>query len=170
MSLPKKLYLFNTFLNGASFLGQAEELTTPKLTRKTEDYQGAGMPGSVAVHMGFEAGALDMELTMGGLSVEMLKTYGANIDGTQLRFAGSYSDDATGEAVGCEIQTRGRVTEMDWGSAKQGDNTQHKYTLKNTYCKITVDNSEVFEIDLLNMVWKVDGVDMMEKHRANIGM
>jgi len=40
MSLPKKLFLFNTYLNGLSFLGQAEELTTPKLTRKTEDYHG----------------------------------------------------------------------------------------------------------------------------------
>ncbi|PIF13506.1 phage major tail tube protein [Candidatus Pantoea floridensis] len=170
MSLPKKLFLFNTFLNGLSFLGQAEELSTPKLTRKMEEYQGGGMVGAASVFLGFEAGALDMELTMGGLSIEVLKTYGANIDGTQLRFAGSYSDDATGETVACEIQTRGRVTEMDWGSAKQGDNTQHKYTLKNTYCKITVGGDELFEIDLLNMIWKVDGTDMLAEHRANIGL
>lgn len=170
MSLPNKLFGFNVFVDGASYLGIAEELTTPKLSRKTEDYQGAGMIGAVSVGLGFDASALDMELTIGGLDATMIKSYSANIDGTQLRFSGSYSNDATGDAIACEIQTRGRVQETDWGSAKQGDNTQHKYTLKNTYCKITIDGEEVFEIDLLNMVWKVGGTDMMEKHRANMGL
>ncbi|NKG32836.1 phage major tail tube protein [Erwinia rhapontici] len=170
MGLPSKLFSWNTFVNGDSFLGIAEEITTPKLSRKTEDYQGAGMPMGVSIHLGFEAGAADMEITLGGLDARLLKTYGATIDGVQLRFAGSYLDDTTGLSIPCEIQTRGRVQEMDWGSAKQGDNTSHKYTLKNTYVKITINNEEAFELDALNMVWKVDGVDKLEEHRKNIGL
>jgi len=170
MSLPSKLFAFNVFVNGNSYLGKAEEITTPKLSRKTEDYQGAGMPMGVSVHLGFETGAADMEMTLGGLDPQLIKTYGSTIDGVQLRFAGSYLDDSTGNAIPCEIQTRGRVQEMDWGSAKSGDNTSHKYSLKNTYVKITINGGEVFELDALNMVWNVGGKDMMEQHRANIGL
>ncbi|MBD2783686.1 phage major tail tube protein [Xenorhabdus sp. DI] len=169
MGMPKKLFMFDVYIDGQTYLGQVEEVTTPKLTLKTEDYQGAGMPGSVAVLMGMDGGALDMEVTMGGLEANLLKTWGGRIDSLQLRFAGSYYDDATGEAVACEIQTRGRFTEVDWGSAKAGENTQHKYTLKNTYCKITLNGDELHEVDMLNLVWKVGGKDLLEKHRTNIG-
>ncbi|EKN6387026.1 phage major tail tube protein [Yersinia enterocolitica] len=171
MALPRKLKYFNVYVNGDSYLGQASELTPPKLTIKTEDYQGAGMPGSVALDLGFEAGALDMELTLGGLAPELLKLWGTpTADGVQFRFAGSYQAEDTGEAIPLEIQTRGRYTEHDPGSAKQGDDTSHKYTLKNTYCKITANNEELFELDVLNMIYRVNGVDMLEKHRANIGL
>ncbi|WP_272576714.1 MULTISPECIES: phage major tail tube protein, partial [unclassified Providencia] len=61
-----------------------------------EDYQGAGMVGSVAVMMGFDSGALDMDASMGGLMSELLESWGATIDGKQFRFAGSYYDDPTG--------------------------------------------------------------------------
>lgn len=170
MSLPNKLYMFNVYVNGDSFLGLAESLSLPKLTRKTEDYQGAGMVMAVAVDLGFEAGALDMELTLGGLESSLLAAWGESIDGLQLRFAGSYLDAATNEAMPCEVQVRGRLTELDWGEAKQGDNTSHKYSLKNTYVKITVNGREEFELDALNLKYLVRGKDQFAKHRANIGL
>lgn len=169
MGMPKKLFLFDLYINGQSYAGQVEELTPPKLSLKTEDYQGAGMVGSVAVLMGLDSGALDMDITVGGLVEGVIKSYGKGIDETQLRYAGSYYDDQTRQSVACEIQTRGRITEMDWGSSKQGDNTQHKYPVKNTYYKLTINNETLVEIDLLNLKWIVDGVDILEKHRENIG-
>lgn len=169
MGMPKKLFLFDLFVNGQTYLGQVEELTPPKLSLKTEDYQGAGMFGSVSVLMGLDSSALDMDVTVGGLVEDLIKSYGKGIDGTQLRYAGSYYDDSTQQSVSCEIQTRGRFTEIDWGSSKQGDNTQHKYPVKNTYYKLTINNEVLIEIDLLNLIWVVGGVDILEQHRANIG-
>ncbi|MBS0914512.1 phage major tail tube protein [Providencia rettgeri] len=125
MGMPKKFFLFDLYIDGQTYLGQVEEVTPPKLSLKTEDYQGAGMVGSVAVMMGFDSGALDMDASMGGLMSELLESWGATIYGKQFRFAGSYYDDPTGESVPCEIQTRGRFTELDFGSAKAGDNTNN---------------------------------------------
>ena len=169
MAMPRRLFMFDLFINGESFLGKVTELTVPKLSLKTEDYQGAGMPGSVAVTMGFEAGALDMEVTVGGLESTLIKQFGGMLDGTQCRYSGSYLDDQTGRAVACEIQTRGRFVEVDWGASKQGEGTTHKYPVKNTYYKLTVDNEVLVEIDLLGLVWNVGGKDLMEQHRKNIG-
>ena len=60
------------------------------------------MPGSVAVDLGFEAGALDMELTLGGLAPELLKLWGTpTADGVQFRFAGSYQAEDPGRHWSC---------------------------------------------------------------------
>ena len=52
MALPKKLKYFNMFFDGDNYFGMVPEITPAKLTRKTEDYQAGGMPGSVAVDLG----------------------------------------------------------------------------------------------------------------------
>ncbi|WP_140918801.1 phage major tail tube protein [Limnobaculum xujianqingii] len=171
MALPRKFKYFNGFVNGDNYMGLIPEVELPKLSKKVEDYQAGGMPGAIAVDLGFDSGALDMGITLGGVEARLLKTWGnATADGTQFRFAGSIQDEATGEAVACEIQTRGRFTELDPGSAKAGDDTSQKYTLKNTYLKLTIAGEEIIEVDLLNMIYVVGGVDVLEKHRANCGL
>ncbi|MGZ0606261.1 phage major tail tube protein [Citrobacter freundii] len=35
---------------------------------------------------------------------------------------------------------------------------------------MTINSEEIIEIDVLNMIYKVAGVDVLEKHRANIGL
>ncbi|WP_252340946.1 phage major tail tube protein, partial [Escherichia coli] len=43
MAMPRKLKLMNVFLNGYSYQGVAKSVTLPKLTRKLENYRGAGV-------------------------------------------------------------------------------------------------------------------------------
>lgn len=171
MALPAKLKQFVIFVDGTSMIGIAEEITLPKLTRKTQAWRGGGMLAAVDVDLGFEDGALDMEITVGGISTFLLGKMGTETaDGMQLRFAGAYQDDSTAGIVPCEIQVRGRFTETDWGNAKVGDDTSHKYTLKNTYCKISVNGAEVLEVDALNFIHKVNGVDKAAAMRQALGL
>ena len=44
--LPRTLKNFNVFVNTHSWAGVAEEVTIPKITKKTEDFRGAGMIGA----------------------------------------------------------------------------------------------------------------------------
>ncbi|HGN0231840.1 TPA: phage major tail tube protein, partial [Proteus mirabilis] len=69
MALPRKLKNFNLFVNGTNYVGVAEELTLPKITRKLEAYRGGGMNGSVQIDMGLDDGALDSEFTLGGADI-----------------------------------------------------------------------------------------------------
>ena len=48
--------------------------------------------------------------------------------------------------------------------------TEHSITTTCSYYKLIVDNEEIIEIDLLNFIEKVNGVDMLEKQRAAIGL
>ncbi|ELD0616756.1 phage tail protein [Escherichia coli] len=66
MAMPRKLKLMNVFLNGYSYQGVAKSVTLPKLTRKLENYRGAGMNGSAPVDLGLDDDALSMEWALGG--------------------------------------------------------------------------------------------------------
>lgn len=56
------------------------------------------------------------------------------------------------------------------GEAKPGEDTEHKITTALTYYKLTVAGEEVIEIDTMGMIFKVDGKDLLEEHRKNIGL
>mgnify|MGYP002794250279 FL=1 len=171
MALPHKLKNMNMFFNGDNWQGKAEEITLPKLTRKLEAYRAGGMNGAAHVDLGLEDDALGMEMTLGGMEAQLYKQWGiAEIDGVPLRFAGAYQRDDTGEVTACEVLVRGRLSEIDPGSAKQGDNTQVKFSFKPTYYRLVWNGADLIEIDVVNMVEKVDGVDRLAEQRAAIGL
>ena len=171
MALPHKLKNMNLFFNGDNWQGKAEEITLPKLTRKLEAYRAGGMNGAAHVDLGLEDDALGMEMTLGGMEAQLYKQWGiAEIDGVPLRFAGAYQRDDTGEVTACEVVVRGRLSEIDPGSAKQGDNTQVKFSFKPTYYRLVWNGADLIEIDVINMVEKVDGVDRLAEQRAAIGL
>ncbi|MDX7797888.1 phage major tail tube protein [Aeromonas caviae] len=171
MALPRKLKHGNIFMDGENWIGVAEDFTPAKLSQKFEAYRGGGMMGAANIHMGLEDGALDTSFTFGGAEAALVKRMGlAKIDGVALRFAGSFQRDDTGEIVSVEIVQRGRFKELDRGTFKSGDNTQSKVSMVNTYYKETMNGVVLCEIDLLNMIWIVDGVDLMAEHRKAIGL
>ena len=168
MALPRKLKSFNVFYNGEEWFGQATEITLPKLSRKFEDYRGAGMPGAVQIDMGMEK--LELEHSYGGMMNTIIKDFGiAKIDGVLLRFVGAYQRDDTGEVDAVEITVRGRHQEIDSGSAKAGDDSEFKVKSALTYYKYVSNGKTLIEIDLVNMVEIVNGVDRLKEHRHAIG-
>nr|WP_284027383.1 phage major tail tube protein [Escherichia coli] len=127
--MPRKLKLMNVFLNGYSYQGVAKSVTLPKLTRKLENYRGAGMNGSAPVDLGLDDDALSMEWSLGGFPDSVIwELYAATgVDAVPIRFAGSYQRDDTGETVAVEVVMRGRQKEIDTGEGKQGEAREGEY-------------------------------------------
>lgn len=169
MGLPRKLKNFNLFNDGASYLGEVPELTLPKLSRKMEEYRAGGMTGPVEVDFGNEK--LELQWTGGGLLVDALKQYAiTKHNGVQLRFAGAYQNDDTGEVCAVEVVVRGRHKEIDMGNAKMADDTAHKYTTACSYYKLSVDGEAIIELDFVNAVEMVGGDDRNASIRRAIGL
>ena len=169
MALPRKLKNFMLFNDGNAYLGEIPEVTPPKLTRKTEDYRAGGMNGPIKFDHGMEA--IEMEWTAAGYLVDALKQFGAlKHDAVMLRFAGALQADDDEAVVPIEIVARGRHTEIDFGTAKAGENTEKKFKTALSYYKLSVDGSPVIEIDLVNMVEVVDGTDRLADVRAALGI
>ncbi|MCI1680059.1 MAG: phage major tail tube protein [Ewingella americana] len=169
MALPKKLKYLNLFNDGNSYLGVVSSLTLPKLTRKLENYRGGGMNGAASIDFGLDDDALALEWSMGGLDELVLQQWGSTSD-VPLRFSGSFQRDDTGEVSAVEVQMRGRHKEFDFGEYKQGEDTETKVTTQCTYFKLTIDGRELIEVDTVNMVEIVSGVDRLAEHRKAIGL
>jgi P2 family phage contractile tail tube protein len=168
MALPRKLKNLNVFENGLSYLGQVTSVTLPKLTRKMEDFRGGGMNAPLKVDMGMEG--LALEFTCGGFMADVFASFGsARHDATQLRFAGAYQRDDTGEVDAVEVTFAGRYSEIDMGDSKPGDDTEHKYKVELSYYQLTINGRQLALIDIPNMVELIDGTDRLAEQRAAIG-
>lgn len=76
----------------------------------------------------------------------------------------------TGEVQAVELVVRGRHKEVDSGEWKTGESNTTKVTSTNSYAKLTINGEVLYEVDLINMVEIVDGVDLMEAHRNALGL
>ena len=171
MAMPRKLKNLNLFNDGNSYLGLVKSLTLPSLGRKMEGYRGGGMNGPVKADLGMSDDGIQFEWKTGGLDLISLRQFGAvNASSVALRFSGPYQQDDTGEVSNVEVVVRGRHETIEMGDAQPGEDTEHSMTTTCSYYKLTVDGEEIIEIDLLNFVEKVNGVDMLEKHRTGIGI
>ena len=132
MAMPRKLKLMNVFLDGYSYQGVAKAITLPKLTRKLENYRGAGMNGAAPVDLGLDDDALSMEWTLGGFPDDVIWSFYAatGIDAVPIRFAGSYQRDDTGATVAVEVVMRGRQKEIDSGEGNRVENCRVLYLLQ----------------------------------------
>lgn len=171
MAMPRKLKNLNLFNDGNNYLGVAKSITLPPLGRKMEAYRGGGMNGPVKADLGMADDGIQFDWKTGGLDLVALRQFGAvNASGVMMRFSGAFQQDDTGEISSVEVVVRGRHENIEMGEAKPGEDTEHSIKTTCSYYKLTVDNEDIIEIDLLNFVEKVNGVDMLEKQRTALGI
>lgn len=169
MSLPKKLKNMNLHYQGGSFLGLVSSCTIPTLARTMEDYRGGGMDGSVAIDMGQEP--IDFEWSCGGFMEDVLNDYGVvGVAGVMVRFNGAYQNDQSGGVTAVEMVVNGRHEEIETGEAKPGKDTEFNVKTRCAYFKLTVDGRVKIEIDVLNFIFTVNGVDRLAEQRRALGL
>lgn len=168
MGLPAKLKNFNFSVDGTSYLGETTEVTQPKLAMRLEGYRAGGMMAEVDVNMGLEK--LEMEFKIGGHETDLIKLFGGSINSNVFRFNGAYQHDDDDSVDAVEIVARGRIIEIDEGSSKAGDDTEHSYKVALTYYKLTVNGVDIIEIDTINQIYIVDGKDRLAEIRKAMGL
>ena len=162
---PSTIKNFNVFVEGESYMGRAEETVLPKLTKKMDEFRGAGMNAPVEIEMGSEK--LEAEFTLREFSPAVLKKWGV-VDkaGVALRFrAAAESEDGSGNVDAIEIVMRGRWRELDMGTVKSGDNAAMKVAMAITYYKYIINGITLIELDSLNMIEQVGDNDRLSQQR-----
>lgn len=165
--LPQILFNMALAVGGVSLRGDVPSFTLPKLKIKTEGYRTGGMDAEIDMDMGLEK--LESSFVTYGIRKEVMKYVGLmDGEGTTAVFRGSFanSDKST---VGVIVTTRGRIVEWDPGDWKPGEKAENKYAYSLTYYKLEIDGAVMYEIDPINMVRIVDGVDQLAEHRTNLG-
>ncbi len=158
--LPKILKNFNVFVDGRGYAGRVDEITLPKLTIKTEEYQGAGMSAPVEIDMGMEK--LEMDLTFSEYDQELFKLFGLT-NGSEFALTIRGALQGTGDTLPVIINVRGYFKEMDFDSWKPAEKATLKCSVTCNYYKLTIDGVELIEIDPVNMIRTVNGIDQLSK-------
>ena len=160
--LPKILKNFNVYVDGRGYAGRVEEITLPKLTIKTEEFQGAGMSAPIEIDLGMEK--LEMELTFAEYDSELFKLFGLT-NGADIALTIRGALEGNGKTVPVVINVRGYFKEMDFDSWKPAEKATLKCSVACSYYRLTIDGAELIEIDPINMIRNVNCSDQFAKLR-----
>lgn len=159
---------FTLFIDGVLYSGDVETVTTPKLTYKTEEYRGGGMDVTVDIPLGMEKIELEFDLTShdpGAYGVFGLVQGSTAI----FKVMGHLISHGGGE-TGAEIDCTGFIREIAPGEWRPGGKTATKFMVNCDYYKHTIGGVPILEIDALNKVFMVNGVDRNANARQYLGI
>lgn len=143
-------------------VGQFSEVTISMPKEKTEGFRNGGMIKERKVALGYEHD--DLEFTLTAFDPATLKLMTGR-PGTEHAFmvTGAHVDEdgATHSAV---HYVRGRLIAGDAGTWKPGDKAELKCTVVQTYARLEIDGSDIFEID--DFEFSVGGVSQTGDIRA----
>lgn len=158
----------NLFVDGRGYAGQLTEYNAPDLTLAIEDFRGGGMDGSVPLDMGMEA--LTASFTLIRYSMDVLSLWGvAESEKVPFMVRGalvSYDETVTPLVH----QMRGRIVSLERGGWAPGQQNTLTCNLALDYYKETHGGVVISEIDVVNMVRIVGGVDHLAAQRAALGV
>ena len=165
---PRIVKNMNLFVDGRGYAGRVDEIELPKLSLKTEEHRAGGMDLPIEVELGMEK--LESNLTISDYDPEVFKLFGLlDRQDTPVTVRGAIQRQGeTAQAV--VIALRGGWKEIDSGTWKPGDKSTLKVAVAVNYFKLTIAGQEIVEIDAINLVRKVGGVDQMADIRNAIGM
>ena len=170
-SIPQKMIAYRAYTNGERLIGVTGEVEMPEIEFMSDAVSGAGIAGEIdAVAMGIVS-AMEMEIPFTDLVSDIFTVYNRNENcDITLRGSEQSQDPATGmiTKTGIKCVIRGPIKKIAPGKFGTGISMESALTLAVHYIKVDVDDETMLEIDPLNMVCVINGVDVLEDVRNQI--
>lgn len=160
----------NIYIDGSSLLGRAEEITLPNIKTKLAEHKALGMVGTMEFFAGLEK--MEAKIKWASLYPDVMKKAANPSKTVQLQARASmetYTGQGRTAQVPVVVMLTAAFKSFPLGSFKQHDNAEYETELTVYYAKLIVDGKDIFEVDVLENIYKVDGVDILAEYRANIG-
>jgi uncharacterized protein len=160
----------NLYVNGGNYLGRADEITLPDVKQLMTEHKGLGMFGKTELPNGIDK--LEAKIKWNSFYQEVLDQLSDPRKAVLLQARGNLE---THSGLGLEnevpfiVEMGGRVSANNLGAFKQNEATMPEHTMSVTYLKLTIDGREQLEIDVMENVYKVNGVDILATYRRNVG-
>jgi len=164
-AIPEIINAFNVYnKNGKAFLGISGAVTLPSMDAITETISGAGILGEYETAVPGQFSSITLEVPFRILDTDAfsIMDMNSNVDLT-FRASEQSTVKATGalKYSGMRIVTRGRFKNLSAGSLENGKQMGSSITLEILYYMVEIDKTKVLELDKLNSVFRVNGVDML---------
>jgi P2 family phage contractile tail tube protein len=171
MKLATKVNAYNVYLDGNKLVGISDEVTLPDFEALTETLSGAGILGEIDEPLLGHFKASEMEIPFRTLNEHMFRLASMS-KALNLTLRASTQTIDTGNintgAMPSRIVIKGKNKAITGGKLKQGEGTGSSIKVEITYIMIEVNNVKKFELDKLNFVYKVNGVDLLAAIRKQV--
>lgn len=164
--IPEVIHDFNLYLTGNKLCGVTGEVAIPDFEGMTETISGAGILGEFESVIAGRYGSMEQVIPFRVINEDQFKL----IDPTTpveltLRGAIQQTVKATGavDYVGMRVVFRGRSKKIAIGTVKQGGPMDSSIAVELTYILIELDGKSKVELDKINGVFKINGVDLLAK-------
>lgn len=168
--IPEVINNFNVYdESGGILVGVTAEMSMANLANKVATITGAGIGGSYDVPILGHSDQVDQEIPFRLLYKPVFEFANPmKVVGLNVRGAIQVTDKSTGvsDFAGFRYMVRGRTKSMEPGSLKPGEAMNAKVTLGCLYILYEIDGVKLIEIDKLNNIYCVNGVDLMQKVRS----
>lgn len=168
MSARDVLKNFHLMVDGRGYAGQVEEYTPPVLNLQTEDFRGGGMDAPVSITMGMEK--LETSFALVAYDKDVLALWGvAQGKEFPMTVKGALeSHDGTVKSVAHSM--RGKIRSIDSGTWQAGQKPQLKITMDLTYYKLEHSSQVIHEVDVVNMIRTINGIDVLAEIRGALAL
>lgn len=168
--IPSLLNHYKVYDEGENLAGVSGEFELPELSAITDTLEGTGVLGEIEDPATGQFGSATFKVPFAVLYKDIYTIADQNHPKLiTLRGSEQVMDSATGETkhVPVKIVCRGKAKTITNGSAQKGKKMESEIEQELLYYKVEVDGEELVELDKLNFVYKVRGVDLMAQIRAN---
>ena len=168
--IPEMVVNYNIYNDNEKLIGVKADVTLPKLEPMTEVISGAGIAGEYETTIPGHFGKLEMDLSFNTICEDSLNLL---IPGTKtlvLRASQQSYDVAGGEILHRALKIALKVLPkgVDLGKLSPGKSTETKNTFEITYIKIEENGKVLLELDKLNFIYIVNGIDILADIRSQI--
>lgn len=165
--IPELISGFNAYTAGEKLIGITGEMTLPSFTAMTSTVSGPGLIGEYETPVPGFFSEIEQTIPFRLLYGEAftLISVGSVVD---LTLRGSMQmTNGMGDIShqGVRIVMRGRAKKFEGGKFKAGEGMEASVTLGLVYLLIEVDGKSKIELDKLNCIYKVNGLDQLEQIR-----
>ena len=170
MGLINRITNANIYVNGANFLGKAEEVELPQPKSKEVEFKGLGLWGSADLPAGMEK--LEAKIKWTSLYDEVLKTAFLPMAYASIMVRADMMQFAPG-GLQAEVPVvalmMARFKVMPSFKVVKHENSESSSELAVIYYKLMLAGQDEVEIDVFANIYKVGGIDQLNQFRANQG-
>lgn len=163
----------NAYLGDNSLFGKFTTFETPKIKNTTIDVKDLGSIGTYKLPTG-KIEALESKAILNSfypdIFAEIANPYKA-IDITLYSNIQNYTNDTVTSNQGTKLFIRGTSAEFPLlGDFKEHENLNTELKFNISAARLVVDGKELYNIDIPNNIFIVNGVDIREQINANLGL
>lgn len=169
MKISERLTNFTVYLNGDRRIGLTD-IELPDLEPMTEEVTGSGIAGSIETQTIGHYGAMAASLKFNTISAEPFTLIPTERNQIVVRGSQQGMDTSRGTVINEKVKIVMNIQPKTLGLGKfeVGTPTDTSLEVNVHYLKIEVGGKVLMEVDPLNFVCIIDGIDLMAEQRKNL--